>query len=103
MKLLELYLESINIPFKNKCKITIKNIKGKKIIVDCEIPTTEEEKMQEDIGGTLGGQASEMRQAEMELAAKKAQEDQMIRDYYSDKGSLMDDRYFKALRNLGRG
>ena len=46
MKLLELYLESINIPFKNKCKITIKNIKGKKIIVDCEIPTTEEEKMQ---------------------------------------------------------
>lgn len=63
----------------------------------------EEERMKEAFGGTLGGQQSDVRQAEMDLAAKKAQEDQMIRDYYSDKGSLMQDRYFKALRKLGRG
>lgn len=45
MKLLDLILEDVNTPFKEKTKITIVNSDGKNITVDCEVPTTPEEKM----------------------------------------------------------
>jgi uncharacterized membrane protein (UPF0127 family) len=44
MKLLDILLENIKIPFKEKCVIDITNNDGEVISVDCEIPTTEEEK-----------------------------------------------------------
>lgn len=45
MKLLKILTESITIPFKKKCIVTIHNNEGKKINVNCEIPTTTEEIM----------------------------------------------------------
>lgn len=45
MKLLDLILENVTIPFKHKCEITIVNNDGENIVVDCEVPTTEEERM----------------------------------------------------------
>ena len=43
MKLLEILLENLNIPFKERCVVTIINNNGESIKVKCEIPTTEEE------------------------------------------------------------
>jgi uncharacterized membrane protein (UPF0127 family) len=43
MKLLEILSENLNIPFKERCVVTIINNNGKSIKVKCEIPTTEEE------------------------------------------------------------
>lgn len=67
----------------------------------------EEERMKEAFGGTLGGQQSDIRQAEMDLAAKKAREDQMIRDFYGRaRGGdvqFTDTNLFQTLRRLGRG
>lgn len=45
MKLLDLLLETVTIPFKNKRELTIVNDDGENIIVNCEIPVSEEEKM----------------------------------------------------------
>jgi uncharacterized membrane protein (UPF0127 family) len=45
MKLLDLILENVTIPFKNKTEMVVINNDGDKISVNCEIPTTEEEKM----------------------------------------------------------
>jgi len=46
MKLNEILLECLGIPFENKCNIIIINSNGEEINVDCEIPTTPEEKSQ---------------------------------------------------------
>jgi len=43
MKLLKILTESISIPFKKKCIVTIHNNDGEEINVNCEIPTTPEE------------------------------------------------------------
>lgn len=43
MKLLDLILEDIKIPFGNKIVATIINDLGKKISINCEVPKTEEE------------------------------------------------------------
>lgn len=45
MKLLDLFLEQVKVPFSEKSTIKIINSFGKEIIVNCEVPTTEEEKM----------------------------------------------------------
>lgn len=45
MKLLDIISEDTQIPFKNKCLITITNNNGEEIDVECEVPTTEEEKV----------------------------------------------------------
>jgi uncharacterized membrane protein (UPF0127 family) len=45
MKLLDIISEDTQIPFKSKCQITITNVNGEEINIDCEIPTTEEEKV----------------------------------------------------------
>jgi len=44
MKLLDILLENVEVPFKKKCTINILNDDGDTITVDCEIPYTEEEK-----------------------------------------------------------
>ena len=46
MKLNEILLECLGIPFENKGNILIINSNGKEINVDCEIPTTPEEQSQ---------------------------------------------------------
>ena len=46
MKLNELLLENLGIPFPNRCNITIINGKGKEINVNCEVPTSVEERTQ---------------------------------------------------------
>tara|TARA_R110002110_G_scaffold408006_1_gene629317 strand:- start:393 stop:794 length:402 start_codon:yes stop_codon:yes gene_type:complete len=46
MKLNKILLESLGIPFKNKCELTIINTIGEEIVVECEIPTTREEHTQ---------------------------------------------------------
>ena len=46
MKLNEILLESLGIPFQNKCNITIINDNGDEIPVECEVPSTEEERAQ---------------------------------------------------------
>ena len=43
MKLNEILLESLGIPFPNKCNITIINGGGEEINVNCEIPSSREE------------------------------------------------------------
>lgn len=45
MKLLDLILENVEIPFKQKCELTIINSNGDEINVKCEIPSSEEEVM----------------------------------------------------------
>lgn len=45
MKLLDLLLENVEIPFKEKCTLTITNSDGEEIVVDCEVPSNDEEKM----------------------------------------------------------
>ena len=45
MKLLDLLLENVSIPFKESCVLTITNSDGEEVVVDCEIPSTDEEKM----------------------------------------------------------
>jgi len=44
MKLLDILLEDVEVPFKKKCVMNITNNDGETISVDCEVPTTEEEK-----------------------------------------------------------
>ena len=44
MKLLKILTESIDIPFKKKCVVKIYNDDNQEVIVNCEIPTSEEEK-----------------------------------------------------------
>jgi uncharacterized membrane protein (UPF0127 family) len=44
MKFLDILLENVETPFKEKCVIEITNNDGEPISVDCELPTTEEEK-----------------------------------------------------------
>jgi uncharacterized membrane protein (UPF0127 family) len=44
MKLLDILLEDVEVPFKTKCIMNITNNDGETISVDCEVPTTEEEK-----------------------------------------------------------
>lgn len=46
MKLNEILLESLGIPYQNKCKLTIINGNGDEIPVDCEVASTNEEKAQ---------------------------------------------------------
>ncbi len=46
MKLSDVLLESLGIPFPNKHNLTIINSDGEEIKVDCEIPSTEEERAQ---------------------------------------------------------
>jgi uncharacterized membrane protein (UPF0127 family) len=45
MKLLDLLLETVSVPFKESCVLTITNSDGEEIVVNCEVPTTDEEKM----------------------------------------------------------
>ena len=45
MKLLDLLLENVSVPFKESCVLTITNSDGEEVVVDCEIPSTDEEKM----------------------------------------------------------
>jgi len=45
MKLLDIISEDTQIPFKTKCEIFITNNNGEKVNIDCEMPTTEEEKV----------------------------------------------------------
>ena len=45
MKLLDILLEDVEVPFKKKCVMNITNNDGDIISVDCEVPTTEEEKV----------------------------------------------------------
>ena len=45
MKLLDLLLENVKVPFKEKCTIGITNNDGKTVTVNCEVPSTDEEKM----------------------------------------------------------
>ena len=44
MKLLDILLEDVEVPFKEKCVMNITNNGGETVSVDCEVPTTEEEK-----------------------------------------------------------
>ena len=44
MKLLDILLEDVEVPFKKKCVMNITNNGGETVSVDCEVPTTEEEK-----------------------------------------------------------
>ena len=46
MKLSEILLENLGIPFQNKCHLTIINGNGDEIPVDCEVAATNEEKAQ---------------------------------------------------------
>jgi len=46
MKLNEILLESLGIPFPNKCQITIINDNGDEVFVNCEMPSTNEERAQ---------------------------------------------------------
>ena len=46
MKLNKLLLENLGIPFPNRCNITIINGKGEEINVNCEVPTSVEERAQ---------------------------------------------------------
>jgi len=46
MKLTEILMESLGIPFPTHCEIIIINGSGEEISVDCEIPITPEEKTQ---------------------------------------------------------
>ena len=45
MKLLDILLEDVEVPFKKKCIMNITNNDGETISVDCEVPKTEEEKI----------------------------------------------------------
>jgi uncharacterized membrane protein (UPF0127 family) len=45
MKLLDLLLENVEIPFKEKCVLTITNSNDEEVTVNCEVPTNDEEKM----------------------------------------------------------
>jgi len=45
MKLLDLLLENVSVPFKESCVLTITNSDGEEIVVNCEVPSTDEEKM----------------------------------------------------------
>jgi uncharacterized protein len=45
MKLLDLLLESVSVPFKKSCVLIITNSDGEEVVVNCEVPTTDEEKM----------------------------------------------------------
>ena len=45
MKLLDLVLKDVSVPFKESCILTITNTNGEEVVVDCEIPSTDEEKM----------------------------------------------------------
>ena len=59
MKLNEILLECLGIPFENKCNIIIINSNDEEINVDCEIPTTPEEQSQglmyrDDLGENSG-------------------------------------------------
>ena len=45
MKLLDLILENVSVPFKESCVLTITNTDGEKVVVNCEVPSTDEEKM----------------------------------------------------------
>jgi uncharacterized membrane protein (UPF0127 family) len=45
MKLLDLLLESVSVPFKESCVLIITNSDGEEVVVNCEVPTTDEEKM----------------------------------------------------------
>ena len=46
MKLMEILLENLRAPLQNKCNITIINNNGEEINVNCEVPTTGEERAQ---------------------------------------------------------
>jgi len=45
MKLLDLLLENVSVPFKESCVLTITNSDGEEVVVNCEVPSTDEEKM----------------------------------------------------------
>ena len=45
MKLLDLLLETVSVPFKESCVLTITNSDGEEVVVNCEVPSTDEEKM----------------------------------------------------------
>ena len=45
MKLLDLLLENVSVPFKERCVLTITNSDGEEVVVNCEVPSTDEEKM----------------------------------------------------------
>jgi uncharacterized membrane protein (UPF0127 family) len=45
MKLLDILLEDVETPFNEKCVMNITNNDGETISVDCEVPTTPEEKI----------------------------------------------------------
>ena len=45
MKLLDLLLENVSVPFKESCVLTITNSDGDEVVVNCEVPSTDEEKM----------------------------------------------------------
>jgi len=45
MKLLDLLLENVSVPFKESCVVTITNSDGEEVVVNCEVPSTDEEKM----------------------------------------------------------
>ena len=45
MKLLDLLLENVSVPFKDSCVLTITNSDGEEVVVNCEVPSTDEEKM----------------------------------------------------------
>jgi len=46
MELNKILLESLGIPFQNKCQITIINDNGDEVFVNCEMPSTNEERAQ---------------------------------------------------------
>ena len=45
MKLLDLLLENVSVPFKESCVLRITNSDGEEVVVNCELPSTDEEKM----------------------------------------------------------
>jgi len=45
MKLLDLLLENVSVPFKESCVLTITNSDGEEVVINCEVPSTDEEKM----------------------------------------------------------
>ena len=45
MKLLDLLIENVSVPFKESCVLTITNSDGEEVVVNCEVPSTDEEKM----------------------------------------------------------
>jgi uncharacterized membrane protein (UPF0127 family) len=45
MKLLDLLLENVSVPFKESCILRITNSDGEEVVVNCEVPSTDEEKM----------------------------------------------------------